>query len=318
MEITNNFNLALPLQLFMVHSDYDHIDKENYISATGLIKPIKAIVLNLQGNVTGSNDVLDSLASSVGTASHDRLEKAFLNGNHIINMRKLGYDEDTISRIKINPTEVQETDIPIYLEKRTIKKLGKYLIGGKFDICLEGTVRDLKTTKVFSYTKHDFSAYKLQMSIYKWLNPDIIKKPYGYIDFIFTDWKAFETEKKGYPQTPALSERITLFTSEEVETWLSNKLNQIESLRNATQDMLPKCTHEELWQEANKWAFYAKPDSKRATKVSEDEAEINQLFISKGSKGRVEHRQGKIKRCNYCVGPDNCKQAQEYVVQGLL
>ena len=317
--ITNNTNLSLPLAMFLVMDDYDHVSKSNYISATSLLRPIKATIL--QGRLKGEieNDVLDFVASRVGTSAHDRLEKAFLNGNHVKNMRKLGYPEDIISRTKINPVNPHEADIPIYLEKRTIKELNGYLIGGKFDTVVEDTVRDLKTTKVFKWIKGDFEEYELQGSIYRWLNPDIIKNDYMYIDFIFTDWKKFEAKaKKEYPQYPAQSKRLPLLSLEDTEKWISGKLTQITSLIDKDQDELPECTQKELWQDEPKYAYFKNPLGKRATKVFSNLLDANTKLLADGSVGKIDTRNGTPKRCNYCNARPICNQYAQFVNEGLM
>jgi len=318
MPVSNNSNMSLPLSIFMVHSDYDLIKGDDYISATSLLKPIKSTILG--GRIKGSAmDTLDLVASAVGTASHDRLEKAFLNGNHVTNMKKLGYPEEVIKNVLINPKEVEPGDFPIYLEKRSVKTLNGWRIGGKFDFVMEGIVRDLKTTKVFKWMKGDFEDYILQGSIYRWLNPDIITEDYMYIDFIFTDWKAFEYEsKEGYPRYPAISKAMDLLSIEETEAWLSGRLALLESYADAEQGDIPNCTQHELWMDSPRYAYYKNPDGKRATKVFKDFREANDRLLKDGSVGKVETRLGKPKRCDYCSAKPICSQCQEYVSIGLL
>ena len=314
---TNNTDLSLPLQLFMVHSDYDHISDAAYISATSLLKPTKATILGMRIK-NRDIDALDLVASSVGTASHDRLEKAFLNGNHIINMKKLGYSNDVIKNMRINPEIVEDFHTPVYLERRSIKSFKNWQIGGKFDFVFSGMVRDLKTTKVFSYMKQEFEDYRIQLSIYKWLNPDIITDPYGAIDFIFTDWKAFEVgTKTNYPAQPALSIKILLMTDAEVEIWLDEKLSNLEKYVNSAQINIPDCTNKELWQDPPKYAYFKNASAKRATKVFDNYAEAQSRLLTDGSVGKIDTRLGTPKRCNYCFKAD-CEQAQNYILEGVL
>ena len=314
---SNKNNLSLPLSVFMVHSDYDNVLDPNYISATSLLQPLKSIILS---NTYKSKelDVIDLLASSVGTASHDRLEKSFLHDNHIINLRKLGYSDSVISRVKINPESIESDDIPIYLEKRTIKELNGWKIGGKFDFVSDGIVRDLKTTKTYKWIKQDFEDYILQGSIYRWLNQDIITANHMYIDFIFTDWKKYESDANpDYPRTPAISKKLSLMSIEDTENWLINRLNSIEKYLDSPQDQLPICNEKELWQDPPKYAYFKNPTGKRATKVYNSLSDANNKLIQDGNVGKVDTRLGKPTRCNYCL-KSICTQAQEYIKQGLL
>jgi len=318
MPVSNNSNMSLPLSIFMVHNDYDLIKGADYISATSLLKPIKSTILG--GRIKGSAmDTLDMVASAVGTASHDRLEKAFLNGNHVTNMKKLGYPEEVIKNVLINPKGVEPGDFPIYLERRSIKPLNGWRIGGKFDFVAEGIVRDLKTTKVFKWMKGDFEEYILQGSIYRWLNQDIITEDYMYIDFIFTDWKAYEYEsKEGYPKYPAISKAMDLMTVEETEAWLSTRLSLLETYADAEQGDIPNCTQYELWQSDPVYKYFKNPKGKRATKNFKDFAEANQRLLNDGAVGIVKTVLGEPKRCGYCSANPICEQYASMVKKGLI
>ena len=317
--LKNESNVSLPLAMFLAHDDYDMVKEPNYISATALIKPIRAIILEMRVDSKGKeNDVLDFLASRIGTASHDRLEKAFMNGNHVKNMRKLGYPQSIIDRIKINPETLNEGDIPIYLEQRTIKPLMGYSIGGKFDVILEDTVRDLKTTKVFKWLKGDFEDYQLQGSIYRWLNPDKIKNDIMFIDFLFNDWKKYEADAKPeYPQKAAQSKQLALMSYEATEEWLVNKLTSITNLMKADQDKIPECTQKDLWMDPPKYAYFKSPEGKRATKVFDNQTDANDRLMKDNSVGKIEVRMGQPKRCNYCNASPICNQYKNYLAQGI-
>ena len=315
--ITNNTNLGLPLQLFMVHSDYDHINEPKYISATSLLSPVRATVLKSRIKSVDL-DLLDLQAAAIGTASHDRLEKAFSNGNYILNMKKLGYPQNVIDSIVINPVEVKDGQTPIYLEKRSIMPLNGFKIGGKFDFVGEGIVRDLKTTKIFKWLKGDFDDYIKQGSIYRWLNQDIITEDYMYIDFMFTDWKAFEAQANPkYPQASAISKKLPLMSIEDTKQFIIGKTNQINQQMALPDAELIRCADSELWMDAPKFAYYKNPTAKRSTKNYDNSAEAHARLMNDGGVGRVEERKSEPKRCNWCV-KDHCSQAQQYILDGIL
>ena len=46
MFVTNNSGMSIVMAVWALHSEYDRIDEENYISVTGLMKPIRQIVLS--------------------------------------------------------------------------------------------------------------------------------------------------------------------------------------------------------------------------------------------------------------------------------
>ena len=308
----------MSLAVALSYNDYDYINEPNYISATSILKPLKAIVIGLNSKARGEPDVLDFVASRVGTAIHTASEDSWLNGNYKSSMRKLGYPEDIIARIKVNPTDIHEADIPVYLERRSIKELAGYKVGGKFDAVMEGAIRDIKTVKAFSYIKNDMEPYRLQLSIYRWLNQDIITSDVGYVDMIITDWKKFEADMKPeYPQLPVVEKKIRLMTITETENWLTSRLNSISSLVSKPQSALPLCSKEELWADPTKYKYFKNPAGKRATKVFDSMVEANQRLIDEGSVGIVKTVEGTPKRCNYCVKAE-CEQAQNYILQGVL
>jgi len=307
------------MAVWLAFDEYTHIADNNYISVTGLLKPIKAIILSRRVVNNEPSDILDFVASRTGTALHSASENAWLNGNYKKSLHKLGYAEDYIDRITVNPSSVAGDDIPVFLERRTIKEIHSYKVGGQFDVVISGEIRDIKSVKAFSYMKGDDKDYILQMSIYKWLNQSIITGDVGYIDMIITDWKAHEAASNpNYPRTAVVEKVVQLMSIEETEAWLSNRLNSIHSLVQSDEVNIPSCTTAELWQDATKYKYYSKLDSKRATKVFDNITEANQMLIDKGSKGYVKTVEGMVRRCNYCNGKDICQQYKGYVTQGLV
>src|SRR5690606_233543 len=83
--------------------------------------------------------------------------------------------------------------IPVYLEQRLKRKLGKWTISGKFDFIAEGRVQDFKSTSVWTWQKQvNSNKYPQQGSIYRWLDPKKITEDVMDIHYIFTDWKAIQ------------------------------------------------------------------------------------------------------------------------------
>ena len=150
MNYTNTSNIALPLAVFLATDHYDYVP--NVISATSLLKPARQLIL---ADRLSSEDNLvelsDMVSSRMGTAIHTAIEQAWLNPTKAL--KSLGYSDDIIQRIKVNPETVEENDIPVYMEKRSFKKVGNHTISGKFDFVAEGKVHDFKSTSTFKYLK---------------------------------------------------------------------------------------------------------------------------------------------------------------------
>lgn len=320
MKITNNTGISLPLAVWLLSNDYDYIDEENYISATTLMRPIRAVVLaNRVPPEQRELDIGDLTAARMGTALHDSIEKAWLKGAHH-KLRLLGHPESVIKRVLINPTEEElaavKDPIPIYLEQREKRKVGKWTVGGKFDMVAEGVVQDNKSTSAFSWlygSKDD--DYILQLSIYKWLNPKKITEDYGIINFIFTDWnKQTAAQNPKYPQKRLESKPLNLLSHEQVDNWVKGRLTALERYWDAPEGELPECTDEELWRSAPKYKYYANPEktSGRSTKNFEDMVSARRYQAEKGGVGVIITVPGEPKRCGYCPAFTVCSQKDKY------
>src|SRR5699024_4270736 len=194
-------DIPLTLAVWAVDDDYDYVNQENYISVTQLIKPIKQIILGMRV-IDEDTDVSDLINAALGTCIHSGIEKAW-KFNYKKNLKSLGYSDELINKIKINPKkeDLKNTDIPIYIEQRNTIKIDDYTIGGKFDMVADGILYDNKSTSVYTwiYGGRD-KDYCLQGSLYKLINKDIIKEDFIRINYIFTDWqKSAAAQNEKYP-----------------------------------------------------------------------------------------------------------------------
>lgn len=325
MQITNNGGVPLSLAVWAVNDEYDHVNEPNYISATRLMKPLRHIILPARVPPQQQTaDVEDYISSALGKTLHDGVEKAWTK-NYEVNLRKLGYPQAVIDRVKINPTpeELKADTIPVYLEQRAIRKITvngvEYALGGKFDMVAEGIVHDVKSTTSYTWlygTKDD--DYCLQGSIYRWLNPEKITEDFIRIAFIFTDWaKAQAKQNPNYPQKRLLYKDIPLMSLEETENWIKNKIALVQRYKDSPESEIPECTDEELWRSDPKYKYYSDPTktSGRSTKNFDSPVEARQFMAEKGGKGIVITVPGEVKRCGYCDAAPVCKQKLKYEVE---
>lgn len=321
MTITNKSGIPLTLAVWAVHDDYDYIADENYISVTTLMKPIRQIVLNyrLKPEDREPLDAADLISSSWGSALHGSVENAWRAYRK--NLRKLGYPEHIIDRVRINPTpEEIEADpdiIAIYMEQRSIRKVNGWTVGGKFDFVGEGQVQDNKSTTAYTWlygTKDE--DYKLQLSMYRFLNMDIITEETGQVNFLFTDWKKADARSNpNYPQKRLESKTIPLFSPAETENWIIGRLKLIDQYRNVPEAELPRCTDEELWRSDPQYKYYSDPNKTdgRSTKNFDTLSEGQTYWkVEKAGKGILKTIPGQVKRCEYCSVFKTCTQKNEY------
>lgn len=328
MKITNNNDTPLSLAVWLVHDEYDYINEPNYISVTKLMKPIRHIVLPPRVPVAERTaDVDDFISRALGHSLHDSIEKAWVKG-HRRNLAKLGYPESVINRVMVNPTDSDIAvfkaksgvdPIPVYLEQRAVRKINvrgiDFLIGGKFDMVAEGIVHDNKSTTAYTWVHGTRDEdYKIQGSLYRWLNPDKITADFIRICFIFTDWqKAMAKADPKYPQKRLQYKDVPLMSLEETEAWVIDKLNKVlENQDKEEPDVVP-CTPDELWMSDPVYKYYADPNktSGRSTKNFDNIKEAKIFMADKLGKGILKTFPGEAKRCGYCDAYPVCTQKEK-------
>ena len=313
MRITNQYGFPLALSVWAVNDSYDYVEDPKYFSVTNLLKPVRQIVLQRRIDPeTLSTDVDDFLARAMGSSIHDSIEKAWVY-NYKDCLKRLGMQDSVIERFKINPKKdsLKEGDIPVYLEQRTVKNCGEYKIGGKFDFVADGLLHDNKSTTTMKLLKGSSDKdYQLQGSLYRWLNPDIIKQDFIRINFVFTDWSKLSAMKDpNYPQHRAAYKDIPLLSLDDTQQWLTNKLNLIEKYMGTPEEQLPECSDEELWRTPTKYKYFANPASTRATKNFDNHNDARKyMMIEKQGKGCIRVVPGEPRRCHYCSAASICSQ----------
>ena len=322
---TNNSGISLSLSIWLCYDEYDYDDDPNTISTTSLLKPMREIILARQNkDLMKAGDISSLIASSMGTALHDSIEKSWTTAKGRDQaFKKLGYPKAVVDKILINPSkdELYDGCIPVYMEQRSVKQVGKYKVSGKFDFVIEARLEDFKSCSAYSYTmQSNADKYVQQGSIYRWLNPDIIKNDIMAIQYIFTDWSKLESIKNPkYPQSKLLEQQFTLMSLQETETFVGNILSQVSALENAGQDELPRCTPEELWIKPSVWKYYKDPTkTARSTKNFTDSSEAYARASKDGNVGIVKEIKGQVERCKYCSVSALCNQAAELVSLEVL
>lgn len=334
LRLTNEEGYSLSVALWLASDDYDHAPvKGPYLSATGLLKPVRMIVLDQREKAlaqeSGDDDVVDIsryVPSRMGTAIHSGIENAWL-GAYNKALRLLGHPDKVIKRVRVNPEPVDLKKypdiIPVYMERRAYKKAGSFTIGGKFDFVGEGILEDFKSMGVYGYMQGGKDEEQiLQGSIYRWLNPDIITCDYMIIQQIFTDWSKLQAnikKKSGYPQKRILPKKLNLMSLHETDNWVKERVRLIESLTHTPEANLPLCNPKELWQTKPKYKYYKNPEKTARSTANFDDPHLAYARLTKdGGVGIVKEFPGVVKRCGYCNVFDLCTQKDDYIAQGIL
>lgn len=320
-KFTNDTGIPVAMAVWLAHDSYNHDPRPNVISVTTLIKPVRRIILESRvGSSAAPADISTRLASRIGTAVHDAIEHSWTS-NYQQGLRDLGYPQRAIDNIRVNPENPSEDHINVFLEKRSEKAVGNFIISGQFDMVYDGTIMDIKSTSTYTYTtgcKTD--DYINQLSIYRWLNPDIIENDVGAIQFIFKDWSALKAKtESGYPSMPVFQQKLNLKTYHETENMIRVKLMHLEMNMQKPEPELPLCTPKELGQKPSIWKHYASVDSKRATSggvfLTPHEA---YAFQAQKGKGIIKEIKGEVTGCRFCLGKELCSQFKGMVARGEI
>lgn len=347
----NDENYGLSIAVWLSDDDYaDDMPEVTgpYISVTSLIKPLRMIVLDQRAKEakakSGETEIINLsrfVPSRLGTAIHSAIEHSWTRITpqgepaYKIAMRRLGYPEHLIDKIRINPTEEEQETvegiIPVWMEQRTTRQVGRWTIGGKFDFIGNGNLEDFKSMGVFGYRKGDKDEEQMmQGSLYRWLNPDLVTSNTMKVQQIFTDWSKMDAMKYGnstqggkfklpYPPARILEKSLAL---QKMDEWVHHRIDMIDGLMDKPEELLPMCTQKELWQDPPKWKYYKNPGDvaagKRSTRNFDTYGEAHARFMKDGEVGCIVEAPNPIKRCNYCGGYDLCKQKDAYLNSGVL
>jgi Schitoviridae exonuclease len=318
----NQTGVPLSVAVYLAVDHYEYIP--NTISATALIKPVKQHILAKRvPKEMGGTDVLSFLKSRIGSAIHDGIEKAWTGEHYKKAMTALGYPNNVIERITVNPEhDPGPAEIPVYMEQRLFREFMGTTISGKFDFIAEGRLEDFKSTSTFTWVNNTKTEdYQLQGSIYRWLDRGKwITEDHMAIQFFFTDWKpGFAKADPKYPQRATEHQLIPLLSLNDTEDYIAGKLNQIEQLKGGAEADMPPCNDKELWRKEAVYKYYKDPNKrKRSTKNFDNVKEAHDRLVKDGSTGVVVEIPGAVVACKYCSAFPICAQKDIYIADGSL
>lgn len=319
----NVSEVPLALAVFLASDYYDYDSTPNTISATTLLKPLRQILLppRLPEGI-GLVNLADMVNSRMGAAIHDSIEKAWTT-NHKEAMKSLGLPQRVIDRVVVNPDRktLTEDQIPVYLEQRLSRKVGKWTVTGKFDFVGEGRVQDFKSTSVFTYKNQvNTNKYTQQGSIYRWLDPELITQDEMDIHYIFTDWKpAMVKSDPKYPPRRFHRQSFPLMSLADTGRFITQKLALIEKYWDAPEEEIPECGDEDLWRSELVFKYYKNPaKTQRSTANFDTRGEAMLRYANDGSVGLVKEVPGQVVACKYCPAFAGCTQKDRLIASGDL
>ena len=322
MVYSNQLNLDLGIALWLASDTYDHSEDPYEISVTTLINPLKQTILARRVKAEDAiQDISGFVKSRIGTAIHDAIEITWLDPERRTRaLRALGHPEGIIKRIVVNQ-EPKGNEIPVYVEQRVKKKVGKWTVSGKFDIVFNGEVGDYKSQSIYGFMKaNKETIHRKQGSLYRWLNPDKITKNTMKIHNIILDYSAAQSYQDGYPSSATPTTIYNLASYEETDKFVRKQLSELERLMDAPESEMEECTEEDLWMDPPKFKYYKNPEKgkKRSTKNFDNHSDAIQYRAKNGGIGDIDIVYGEVKRCRFCPAFTVCQQKDMYIASGQL
>jgi hypothetical protein len=269
-------------------------------SASTLVQPIQKTVIERRNKWDGKDpkehklkifDVMDDFFSFMGSVAHQVLEDAW------------------------------HTNMGGIVEKRLYMEVpGGEILSGKMDRFVDGLIKDFKNTKVYKIMKGDYTDWATQQNVYAHLcRKNGWEVSQIQIIALLGDWKQGEMFKNNYPDCAIQVIPIRVWSDEEAQDWIDNRVRNIQIASELDDQLLAKqypCSNEERWKNYQGTAVMKK-GGKKASFLSklgqkEDLAACKAYWKEKNlvlDTYEIQIRWSEPKRClNWCAAATLCQQ----------
>lgn len=284
MNITNKHGLPDTLMALATSDNYSKGDAD--YSVTEIISPARIARLRRKHYTQMTQDVSDMMWQLLGSALHVVAEK--------------GQTEGYIT------------------EERLYAEIDGVILSGAIDIqkvTPQGIeITDYKFTSAWSLRQDKFE-WDAQQNIYAYLVRRVKKLPVTKVQIcaLVRDWSRREAAiKPSYPQSPIVVIDLKMWTNEETEKYIRERLNAHRDSKVSADwnEELPPCDESERWSRDTQYAV-KREGRKTAIRVLDNAEAAEAMAIEE--KGYVEVRKGESVRCtgNYCGVNEWCSQYQQ-------
>ena len=300
-QFTNNSNLSREHAIFAAYHATlysGNPPRAGKVSTTGIIGPLRKLLLAIKHPEQSIMDVADLMASAKGTALHEGLTRALT-----------AYDSG------------------YRYEERADREVNGWKVSGEFDVLTpDNQIKDLKHVSNYNLKKLQedreildpswsmeevlqfaptYGKYVAQLSIYRYLMNEDDTLPYGSILFSLNNGSDMGKYKVDQEVT------FPLFPNEAVEEFISNRVQILKDhVANGT---LPLCSDEERGYAPGEWKLQrmgstGKMATVRGSKCN-SAGELANFIQSKGKPGDVEAiTEPQYRLCSYCNVRSVCDQ----------
>ena len=286
MKLTNKYNIPQTFVNVLQRPTYSK-GKAN-LSVTQLINSPKIVALTSLFADELEQDVSEMVWSIFGSAVHGVLEHG-KDANHKI-------------------------------EERLHAEIDGWNISGAIDLQIVGEngigIRDYKTTSAWAVMNEKVE-WEQQLNIYAWLVEKVKLTPVTDVGIvaIIRDWNRRDAgTREGYPEAPIKELPVRLWSFEERERFVSERISKHSECEFAIEadQPLPRCTPEEMWEKNTTWAV-KKTGGVRAKSVHQTQEEAADALEKAGKGYEIEVRLGERTRCaNFCSVNHRCIQWRDY------
>lgn len=218
---TNKLNLPEPIVNAIINDPYNPGDAD--ISTTRLINPPQIEALKVKYGSEIEEDVSERIWSLLGQSVHVVLERA-AGGKGIA-------------------------------EKRYFAGMEGWKVSGAVDFLNAETLVDYKVTSVWTYIYGSrIKEWAAQGNVNRWLyfkNTGLVVTKLRNI-LILRDWRRKDAEKiSGYPNVQVVMVELPVWTMEEAEAYVKERVLLHQAARKAADSELAPCSDEERWLDKN-------------------------------------------------------------------
>lgn len=282
MKITNNSNL--PKTLVRAITNHEH-KSNSILTVSQLLKSPRAFWLAVRHVDELEQDAQSMIWALLGTAAHSVAESG----------------------------EMENTLVEEYFPNIQV---GDFSISGTADLYEDGIIYDYKTVSVWTLMFLDdekIAEFASQLNTYAYAYRKQGMEVKGLrIVLIMRDWQASKAKYDAkYPQSQVKVLEIPLFSQEQTEKYLKERVTYLMSFKDIPDNELPFCSPKYRWAKPSKWALM-KEGRKSAVKLFDNQDEAESAMSATGdTKYYIEERKAdEWKRCEYCSARAFCNQTQ--------
>lgn len=204
------------------------------------------------------------------------------------------------------------------VEERLFMEVDGFRWSGAIDVqeMVEENVIDIidyKVTSTYSLGNEPKADWINQLNLHSLLirhNKPHLRVRGLYICAVLRDWSSgMAKNDPTYPRAPIQMVPIPQWSVGNQMKYLRSRIEDHRKAQFADEmdEELEECSEEDRWVRESRWAV-VKKGGKRASKVTEDEAEARAYAAAKGKDYHVEYREGVSTRCGYCGVSAWCSQ----------